>query len=196
MEAIGDDLIERIKQNKNKNERKATEGIERKLPGWTKQDELILWEGRIYVPKNKELRAGIIKSHHDSIIAGHPGRERTRELITRNYWWPRIRTDVNRYVEGCQACQRNKIDHCKVAAPLNPNETPVGPWRTITQDIVGPLPESQGYNAIAVITDMHTKRARFEPIRTDITSIGWAKVLRDRIFRDHGIPEKIISDPQ
>jgi hypothetical protein len=43
-------------------------------------------EEHIYVPKDSKLREDIIWEHHDSIVAGHPGRYKTQELITKNYW--------------------------------------------------------------------------------------------------------------
>ena len=30
------------------------------------------------------------------------------ELVTRNYWWPGVTRDVERYVESCDMCQRIK----------------------------------------------------------------------------------------
>jgi hypothetical protein len=39
----------------------------------------------------------------------------------------------------------------KPQAPLQPNEIPSYPWEHISIDIIGELPESQGYNAILVI---------------------------------------------
>jgi len=30
------------------------------------------------------------------------------ELVTRNYWWPKVMRDIGRYVEGCDMCQRMK----------------------------------------------------------------------------------------
>ena len=49
---------------------------------------LITYKERIYIPPNHSLRTDIIKEHHDSTSAGHPGRYKTQELITRDYWWP------------------------------------------------------------------------------------------------------------
>jgi len=39
----------------------------------------------MYVLKNEELRAEIIQLHHDVPVAGHEGRWKTTELVTRNY---------------------------------------------------------------------------------------------------------------
>jgi len=46
---------------------------------------LVLKEGKVYVPKNKELRAEIIWLYHDMLAAGHGGQWKTVELVTKNY---------------------------------------------------------------------------------------------------------------
>ena len=30
------------------------------------------------------------------------------ELAIRNYWWPGVTKDIEKYVEGCDICQRMK----------------------------------------------------------------------------------------
>jgi hypothetical protein len=68
----------------------ATE-LAKKTKGWRKlPDRAIVIEERIYVPRDKQLRQEIIREHHDDRAAGHLGRYKTQELITRNYWWPMI----------------------------------------------------------------------------------------------------------
>jgi len=64
----------------------------------------VLKEGKVYVPKDEELRAEIIWWHYDVLAAGYGGRWKTVKLVTRNYWWPRVMRDVERYVEGCDLC--------------------------------------------------------------------------------------------
>ena len=46
----------------------------------------MLKEGKIYVPKDEELRAEIIQLHHDVPTAGYRGQWKIVELVTRNYW--------------------------------------------------------------------------------------------------------------
>ena len=43
---------------------------------------MVLKEGKIYVPKDEELRTEVIWLHHDIQAAGHGGRWKTVELIT------------------------------------------------------------------------------------------------------------------
>jgi len=107
------EILEKIKRARDKNEEvvriveemrkaevKAIQGEEWKIEG-----ELVLKEGKVYVPKDEELRAEIIRLHHDVLMAGHGGKWKTVELITRNYWWPGVTREVERYVEGCDLCQ-------------------------------------------------------------------------------------------
>ena len=45
----------------------------------------MLKEGKIYVPKDGELRAEIIQLHHNVLVVGHRSRWKMTELVTRNY---------------------------------------------------------------------------------------------------------------
>ena len=65
-------------------------------------------EGKVYIPKDEELRAEVIQLHHDVPVAGHGRRWKTVELVTRNYLWPEIMRDIGKYVEGCDLYQRMK----------------------------------------------------------------------------------------
>ena len=40
---------------------------------WQIEDNLVLKEGKVYVPRNKKLRMEIIWLHHDILIAVHGG---------------------------------------------------------------------------------------------------------------------------
>ena len=75
---------------------------------WAEEQGLILFRGKVYVPKDIELRKEIVRLHHKTSISGHPGRWKTLELVMRNYWWPGISKFVLSYVDGCDTCQRGK----------------------------------------------------------------------------------------
>jgi hypothetical protein len=64
----------------------------------------------------------------------------------------------------------------------------------ITLDLIGLLPELQGYNAILVIVNWFTKAVKFEATHMELTLQGIATTLRDCVFRDHGLPHCIIHD--
>ena len=127
-------------------------------------------------------------------MTGHPGRYKTHELITRNYWWPGIHRDIRKYVEGCGECQRVKPIRQSPHNPLHPHDVPSEPWQVISVDLIGELPESQGYNAICVVVDRFTKQIHVLPTNTTIILEGMAKLYQDHIFKLYSIPQKIIHD--
>ena len=53
---------------------KKTNVWELKEEEWSIEGELVLKQGKIYMPKNAELRAEVIQLHHDVLAAGHGGR--------------------------------------------------------------------------------------------------------------------------
>ena len=179
------------KINKKQWEEGVRRNIESKTEGWKVTQGLVTWKERVYVPVDMTLHGSIIEIHHSW---GHPGIHKTTELITQNYWWPGLQKDVQKYVQGCRTCQTVKPDRQAKNAPLHPNEIPERPWQTVSMDMMGPLPDSKGFNMILVIVDCLTKKSFFLPTHSTITSKGIATLYRDRVFVEHGIPEKVISD--
>jgi transposase InsO family protein len=163
--------------------------------GWS-HDPAGLWEyyGRLYIPKDDKLRELVLSSHHDTPLAGHPGDAKTLEKILRTYWWPTIKEDVKKYVTGCPICQWTKPTRMKTRTVLHPFSVPTRPWEWISMDIVGPLPESNGYDALFVVVDYYSKAIKLEPITIEATAQDIAKVLRQQVFCDHGLPKVMVHD--
>jgi len=77
---------------------------------------------------------------------------------------------------------------------LHPLEISQGPWQEISIDIIGPLPRSNGMDAIMVIVDRFMKMIQLKAMTTSISSEKIAKIYRDNIWKLHGVPRKILSD--
>ena len=45
-------------------------------------------------------------------------------MVTRNYWWLGVTRDIERYVEGCDLCQRMKNRTEEVMGKLKLSEVP------------------------------------------------------------------------
>jgi len=126
------DILEKIKKAESRDEDVVRIVEEMKKAGvrelrgneWKIEDDLVMKEGKVYVPKDEELRVEIIRLHHDVLTAGHGGRWKTVELVTRNYWWPGVTRDVGKYVEGCDLCQRMKNRMEEPAGKLKLSEVP------------------------------------------------------------------------
>ena len=157
----GVDLLKKVRESKAKDDEVIKAVEEMKQAGvkmlrdeeWRKEDGLILKEGKVYMPKDEELRTEIIWLHHDTPVGGHGGQWKTVELVTRNFWWPGVTKEVKRYVEGCDSCQRNKNRTTAPAGKLMPNKALAKPWTHITADFITKLPLAQGYNAVLVVCD-------------------------------------------
>jgi len=153
---------------------------------------LIFHKGKLFVPK--PLRADVLYSRHDSFVSGHPGRNRTFGLVSRDYSWPGMQTFVRRYVEACDTCPRIKDPRHKPYGLLQPLDIPTRPWKSISMDFIVKLPLSHGFDSIWVVCDRLTRMAHFIPCCESMSAPDLAWLFLDRIFRYHGLPDSIISD--
>ncbi|QRV98260.1 Retrotransposable element Tf2 protein [Ceratobasidium sp. AG-Ba] len=156
------------------------------------KEDLLWYEGRIVIPENKEIKLAILEMHHDNPIAGHQGQARTLELISRRYYWPAMKAQVNRFVESCEVCQRSK-GH-KQSAPLKPLPIPQKPWEDIAYDFIVKLPESQGLDSILVVIDRFSWQAHFIPCLESTNAEGVADLFIQEVWKLHGLPKTTVSD--
>jgi len=158
------------------------------------EEEVVYMEGRIYVLNNKKIKEEILKENHNLADMEYPGQYRMLELIKKTYWWPGLKENVKKYIQGCFKCQQNKVQHQKKAGELHLLEILEGPWQEISIDIIGPLPKLNGMDTIVVIVDQFTKMIRLKATITNISSEEIAKIYRDKIWKLYGVPRKILSD--
>ena len=77
IEGLEVDIVEKIKKARNKDEKvvriveeiKKAEVKELREEEWKIEEDLIIKEGKIYIPKDMELRSEIIRLHHDKLAA-------------------------------------------------------------------------------------------------------------------------------
>ena len=60
--------------------------------------------------------------------------------------------------------------------------------------MIGPLPNSNGMDAILVIVDRFMKMIRLKAMTTNISLEGIAKIYRDKIWKLHEVPKTILSN--
>ena len=70
-------VLEGLAKLKRSGPRKLING----LAEWEEEDGLIYHKGKVYVPKEDNLRQEVVKQCHDDPTAGHPGIHTTLELV-------------------------------------------------------------------------------------------------------------------
>jgi hypothetical protein len=91
---------------------------------WSEEDGMLHFRGKIYVPPSSDIRRKIVALNHDSRIASHPGRWKTLELVSRNYWWPQMSRYIGQYTATCDLCLRTKAHKHLPTGYLEPLPTP------------------------------------------------------------------------
>src|SRR5437588_3335566 len=134
------------------------------------RDNLVYVKGRLYIPDNEAIKIEILESEHDSQIAGHFDQRKTYEIITRNFYWPKMEEWINQYIQTCDTCQRSKSKRHAKYGLLQPLEVPYAPWKSISVDFIVALPESEGFHQIMVVVDRSTKMAHFIPLNENATT--------------------------
>ena len=110
---------------------------------------------------------------------GQLGTEKMLAKIRRRYWWPTMRTDVERKVQWClsQAAQSasGKRKRAAVQAPFDPGIR----FSTMAVDILGPMTMATSSRAkhVLVLTDLFTMYAIAVPlVSTDASDVAQAIV--------------------
>ncbi|POM60411.1 LOW QUALITY PROTEIN: Pol protein [Phytophthora palmivora] len=149
---------------------------------------------RVVVPHDEELKHRILYEAHDVPLSGHLGREKTYGSVSRYYWWPKLYKWVKSYVSTCESCQRAKPSPHS-AAYLVSFPVPSGCWQSISMDFVFCLPKhSAGNTGVVVFVDRLSKMAYLAAVSDTIDGKGTASLFLDHVFRQHGLPESIVSD--
>jgi len=94
-------------------------------------DGLVLRDTRVVLPQS------LIQRAVDLAHSGHQGVVKTKELLKRHVWFPRLADIVERTVRNCLHCQVNQPQNHPEPARLMP--TPEGPWLEVDVDFYGPV---------------------------------------------------------
>ncbi|QRW19746.1 Retrotransposable element Tf2 protein [Rhizoctonia solani] len=172
---------------------KALPSIKRAFKDYEMEAGLLFYQGRIVVPDVGTLRTDLLQIFHNSPLAGHPGRQQTLELVSRNYYWPGIRADTYWHVNSCKTCQW--IQKPKYASiPPQPLELPSRPWQHMLYDMIVDLPKDGSCDSILVIVDSFTKYAILVECSKKLKALELADLFLRHVWKRYSMPEKTVLD--
>lgn len=133
----------------------------------------------------------ICQLNHDD--AGHFAAEKTLEKIRADYWFPKMKRFVSKYVAACINCAYNKEMTGKRTGYLHPIPKVNSVFHTIHMDHLGPFIKSKrGNTYIPGIIDGFSKFIFIRAVK-NTKSKTTIKTLEE-IFATFGSPKVIISD--
>ncbi|KAK3566460.1 hypothetical protein QTP86_033941, partial [Hemibagrus guttatus] len=126
---------------------------------------------------------------HEAPSSGHPGIQRTTQLVRRRFWWPQMW----RGTFG-PTCAQARTSHQLPEGLLEPLLIPQRPWSHLSVDFLMDLPDSGGYTTVLVVVDRFSKGCKLIPLKGLPSAMQTAKALFLHVFRNFGLPEDIVSD--
>ena len=195
-------FIERVRDaaQKDVEYQKMLKAAEHERQCWQAQGGLLFRKAgpyaQLWLPKSRELRQAAMASSHDTPMAGHFGQQKTLARLKTRFWWENLEDDVRDYCSTCEECQRAKPVTQRKATSYHALRTPARRWAEIQLDFVGPLPMTERWHdAVMTVTDRSSKMVHLIPLGfqgSDAAVV--ARLLRDHVWKHHGMPTRIISD--
>ena len=141
---------------------------------------MLYHQGLPFVPK--VIQTKLISRHHDNPLADHFGIDKTRELISKKYYWPRLRKIVEAYVKGYNVCLVLKAVRHKLYGDLQALPIPTHRWKNLLIDFMTGLPVStdwkgENYNFILVIVNRLMKMVNYELVKVTINALRLAEII-------------------
>jgi len=150
-------------------------------------DGLLLRDTRIVIPSNMTQR--IIDIAHSA----HQGMSKTKDLIRRHVWFPKLNELVEKTVRSCNICQAN-TDTSSIN-PIIVTPLPDGPWEEIDIDFFGPIPTGHykmvmidRYSRYVIVKDLARINAEsvIKAVDDVCADFGYMRILKS----DNGPPFK------
>lgn len=120
----------------------------------------------------------------------HPGQTSTFLLISKSYFWPKMKADIKKWVKACSQCQRSKIfRHVKSEIGVFPKSD-----RSLHVHIdLIIVPYVDGYRYVLTCIDRATRWMEAIPLK-DTTAKDVAEAFVTEWISRYGIPEKVTAD--
>ena len=139
-------------------------------------------------------RRHVLELAHEHLWSGHLGIAKTYDRILQNFFWPGLKTDVDRFCRTCTTCQIvGKPNQVVPPFPLHPIPAIGEPFEHFIIDCVGPLPRTKtGNQYMLTVMCVSTRFPEAIPLRK-ITAPAITRALT-KFFATFGLPRVVQSD--
>lgn len=143
--------------------------------------KILLRGTRIVIPE--KLRTRTLELAHE----GHPGMTLMKNRLRAKVWWPKLDTQVEKYVRNCRGCML--VAAPGAPEPLKRRELPSEPWQHVAIDYMGPLPSG---HYLLVVVDYFSRYIEVEVLKKTDSCETIKRLVT--IFARFGLPVSITSD--
>ncbi|KAK3546653.1 hypothetical protein QTP70_031427, partial [Hemibagrus guttatus] len=147
---------------------------------------------KLFVPQ--QFCPQVMQWVHEVPSSGHPGTHRSTQLISRQFWWPSLGSDVERYIRQCSTCAQARTSRQRPEGLLVPLPVLRRPWSHLSVDFLTDLLDSEDFTAVMVVVDRFSKGCKLVPLKGLPTAMQTAEAMFCHVFRNLGLPEDIVSD--
>jgi hypothetical protein len=136
----------------------------------------------------------VMHTHHNDLLGGHLGQNRTIATIKHKYWWPHMSSKVAKWVASCKTCQQQKAPQQGKNGPLQLIPVATQPFEHIGLDLMGPFQESDSGNKwILIMIDYLTKWPVIMAL-PDKQAETMARAFIKQLVCNHRAPECLLSN--
>ncbi|KAM4064262.1 reverse transcriptase (RNA-dependent DNA polymerase) [Hirsutella rhossiliensis] len=129
--------------------------------------------------KQTFLQTALIREAHEPQIFAHAGQNKVIKLLQRDFYWPRMKEDIRRYIRNCHDCRRNKTPRDKTPGLLHPLPVPTSVWEHVECDGKDMPKDRYGYDYVWTFVCKLSRIIATLPGKKNDT----AEVLASRYFR-------------
>jgi len=135
-------------------------------------------------------------AHGDSMLAGHPGIDRTTAAVAHAFYWPGLHADVAHFVRTRKTCAVSKSSNHQRLGTETYSAIPIQPFTSWAMDLIGPMPRSKDGNEwIVTWVDRTSKTTVAAAAAHKHTSAeDLARLTFEEICCRFGLPQNLTMD--
>ncbi len=155
-----------------------------------------------YWPRKKEPVAqfvvpecyvvAVLNLVHDTVVAGHPERERTLAAARMVYFWPTMRVDTDAYEDRCVKCAQHKGTVPR-PSPILEYPPPARPWDVVSVDLLQLPASHQGSRYLLICVDHLSRYVVLASVKNKSAKYV-AHALMTHLICQFSTPRVLLSD--